>query len=133
MVFAPNPSSVFYVQQSSWNFAVLMSRSWDISTSCLTAAILDFRLPVTSGSIRNSAIEVADYENVGSDSDAKLSSRRHFYMVASLHVAKLSLSCRHACMFIRQLSDSLTTPYRCYQLMNININYVTMTYWRAIG
>ena len=36
-----------------------------ISTSDLAAVILDFRLPVMSGRIRNSPIELLDLENVG--------------------------------------------------------------------
>ena len=35
------------------------------STSDLAAAILEFRLPVMSGRIRNSPIEMLDLENVG--------------------------------------------------------------------
>ena len=42
-----------------------MSRSRDISTSGLTAAIFKNRFPVTSISIRNGAIEILDPENEG--------------------------------------------------------------------
>ena len=43
---------------------VLLSQPLDkIATSGLTAAILHFRLPVTSGSIRNSAVDFLDPEN----------------------------------------------------------------------
>ena len=50
---------------SRWNGVAIWSRSGDMSTSGLAAAIFDFRLPVTSGSIRNNAIELLDPENVG--------------------------------------------------------------------
>ena len=42
-----------------------MSRSCDISTSGLAAAIFKNRLPVTSDSIRNGAIELLEPENGG--------------------------------------------------------------------
>jgi len=35
----------------------------------------------------------------GSNSNAKLWSRRQFYMIATLHVANLSPRCRHACVW----------------------------------
>ena len=45
--------------------AAILSRSWDISTSGLAAAIFKIRLPITSGSIRIIAIELLDPENGG--------------------------------------------------------------------
>ena len=53
------------METSRYNGAAILSRSWDISTSGLVAAILKNRLPVTSGSIRVVAIELLDPENVG--------------------------------------------------------------------
>ena len=50
---------------SRWNGVAILSRSQDIRITSLLAAILDFRLPVTSDSIRNSAIEFLDPENRG--------------------------------------------------------------------
>ena len=48
-----------------WKDVAISSRSRDISTSGLPTAILKNRLPVTSGGVRNSAIEMLDHENVG--------------------------------------------------------------------
>ena len=42
------------------------------STSDLAVAILDFRLPVMSGRIRNSPIEMLDLENVGETDEIEL-------------------------------------------------------------
>ena len=53
------------METSRCNGAAMLSRSWDISTSGLAAAILKNRLPVTSGSIRVVAIELLDPENGG--------------------------------------------------------------------
>ena len=50
---------------SRWNGVAILSRSWDISTSGLAAAIFKNRLPVTSDSIRNGAIELLDPKNGG--------------------------------------------------------------------
>ena len=49
---------------SRWNDVTIFS-SRDIITSGITAAILDIRLPLTSGGIRNSPIELLDQENGG--------------------------------------------------------------------
>ena len=48
-----------------WNGVDIQSRSLDISTSSLAAAIFEFRLPVTTCSIRNSAAELMNPENWG--------------------------------------------------------------------
>jgi len=48
-----------------WNFDSIMSTSRDTCTSGLTVAILDFRLPFTSGSNGTSSTESLDLENVG--------------------------------------------------------------------
>ena len=48
-----------------WNGVAIWSRSEDMSTSGLAAAIFKCRLPVTSGSIRDSAVELVDPENRG--------------------------------------------------------------------
>ena len=53
------------METSRCNGAAILSRSWDISSSGLAAAILKNRLPVTSGSIRIIAIELLDPENGG--------------------------------------------------------------------
>ena len=53
------------METSRCNGAAILSRSWDISTSGLAAAILKNRLPVTSGSIRVIAVELLDPENGG--------------------------------------------------------------------
>ena len=53
------------METSRCNGGAILSRSWDISTSGLAAAILERRLPVTSVSIRNGAIELLDPENSG--------------------------------------------------------------------
>ena len=53
---------------SRWNGVAISSRSRDISTSGLAAAILKNRLPVTSVTsdiIRNGTIELLDHENGG--------------------------------------------------------------------
>ena len=50
---------------SRWNGVAILSGSRDISTSGLAAAIFKNRLPVTSDSIRNGAIELLDPENGG--------------------------------------------------------------------
>src|SRR5664279_4592343 len=53
---------------SLWNFSSMSSRSRDrhfIRFWALLAAILDFRLPVWSDSIRTESIELLDPENVG--------------------------------------------------------------------
>jgi len=42
-----------------------MSTSWDTCNFGLAAAILDFRLTFTSGSIETSSTELLDLENVG--------------------------------------------------------------------
>ena len=49
---------------SRWNGITIFS-SRDIITSGITAAILDIRLPLTSGGIRNSHIEFLYPENRG--------------------------------------------------------------------
>ena len=49
---------------SRWHGVSILSRSGDISTSGLAAAILNYRHPLTSGSIRNSTIDVLDPENM---------------------------------------------------------------------
>ena len=53
------------METSRCNGAAILYRSWDMSTSGLAAAILKNRLPVTSGSIRSSAIVLLDPENGG--------------------------------------------------------------------
>ena len=53
------------METSRCNGAAILSKSWDKSTSGLAAAILKNRLPVTSGSIRNRAIELLDPKMVG--------------------------------------------------------------------
>ena len=45
-----------------WNGVTILSRRY-ISTSGLVVAIFEFRLPLTSGGIRNSPIEFMDPEN----------------------------------------------------------------------
>jgi len=45
------------------NGVAIFSRSRDISTSGVSAAILKYRLPATSGCIRNSATDFLDSEN----------------------------------------------------------------------
>ena len=47
-----------------WNGVTILSSRY-ISTSGLAAAIFEFRLPLTSGGIRNSPIEFQDPENGG--------------------------------------------------------------------
>jgi len=47
-----------------WNFDSIMTTSWDTYPSGLTAAILDFRLPLTSNSIRYRSTEMLDLEHV---------------------------------------------------------------------
>ena len=49
---------------SRWNGVTIFS-SQDIITSGITASILDIRLPLTSGGIRNSPVEFLDPENGG--------------------------------------------------------------------
>ena len=53
------------METSRCNCAPILSRSWDISTSGLAAAIFKIRLPITSGSIRIIANELLDPENSG--------------------------------------------------------------------
>ena len=43
---------------SRWNFVPIASTSWDLSTSGLEAAILDFLLPVWSNSIQATCIDL---------------------------------------------------------------------------
>ena len=50
---------------SIWNFVPIPSTSWDLSTSGLDAAILDFRLPVLSDSIQATCIDLPDPKNMG--------------------------------------------------------------------
>jgi hypothetical protein len=50
---------------SRWYGVSIKSRSWNISNSCLTAAVLNLRLPVTSDSIVDGGIEFPDPENMG--------------------------------------------------------------------
>jgi len=45
-------------------FYSIMSTDWDTCTSSLTAAILDFRLPITSGSIGTSSTELLELKNL---------------------------------------------------------------------
>ena len=45
------------------NGVAIFSRSRDISTSGLAAAILKYRLPVISSSVRNSAADFQDLDN----------------------------------------------------------------------
>jgi hypothetical protein len=47
-------------------FVSIVSRPRDICTSGLTAAYMDFRLPVTSDSNRNSAFEFMNPKNIDS-------------------------------------------------------------------
>ena len=49
---------------SRWNDVTIFS-SRDIITSGITAVIFDIQLPLTSGGIRNSHIELLDPENWG--------------------------------------------------------------------
>ena len=47
------------------NFFVIMYQSWDTCNYIISAAILDFLLPVSSGSVTASTIEKFDTENNG--------------------------------------------------------------------
>ena len=47
-----------------WNFVPMLSRSWDIGTSGLKDAILDFILPVRSYNNTDSPIVLLDLENI---------------------------------------------------------------------
>ena len=47
-----------------WNFVCISPNTWDISTSCLAAAMLDFWLPVWSHKIYNTPIGKLDPRNV---------------------------------------------------------------------
>ena len=48
---------------SRWNFVAILCTSWDKHISSLEAAILDFPLPVASGSFNSSSIGMAVYKN----------------------------------------------------------------------
>ena len=50
---------------SRWNFVAIMYINWDTWNYIFSAAILDFWLPVSSGSVTDSAIEKFDPENIG--------------------------------------------------------------------
>ena len=84
------------METSRCNGAAILSRSWDISTSGLAAAIKN-RLPVTLGSIRNRATEVLDPENGGlAFGTASLSGHklRYKYFRFRLGLAAAILNCR---------------------------------------
>jgi hypothetical protein len=49
---------------SRWNGVDIWSRSGDISTSGLTAAIFKYRLPLTSSINRNSSVVLLDPKNI---------------------------------------------------------------------
>jgi len=74
---------------SHWNFVAVLSECWDISTSCLAAAIFKCRLPVTSGSNHNSAIEFLDHINTDLAVGFRLyvlQKRRYACVIYNLHI-----------------------------------------------
>ena len=60
-----NVKPLKHTKCSRWNFVDNLSTSWDIVTSGILAAILDFSFPVKSRSILYSLIRLSDPKNKG--------------------------------------------------------------------